>query len=589
MRLSVWLAVGSTVCAFAVVGGLAGVAAADSPPTSVVVNESFTGASVSTSWKLPGVPSGESNQACLTGGTGGPVPGCSSAGSQAGLQLTTATTDQEGGLYYGSSVPSALGLDATFDSYQYGGTGADGIVFFLAASNGATASPITLGSDGGYLGYYQDGTAVDGLTNGYLGVGLDAYGNYANGSLSGSGCGDSSTGPVPQSVVVRGPGTGTSGYCLQDSQQLSGSLNAATATKVPVEVAVNPTGAELTTASGIDVPAGQYVVKVTPIGSSAAITIKQPLPSASGILNSVPLDTNGVPTQLTFGWSAATGASTDFHTVSNVNVTTLAPTATALSIASQPVDTQAGANMTNPGGGDTHILVDADLSGGAIDPNYNGLVTLGFANNPGNASFAGGSSTMTATAVNGVADFSPIVVNNVGFGYTLQASATGLTPATTAAFSVSAAATSCASGTTCTASTTSSSTGDTATVQGLAGSGDAIISATYGGNVAPIYPCKGTSGGILTFSGDRQKLVTLTMQIKVLPVLLFCYGQPTPFRDITLRMTTHYNAANQEYEGLLPACLPRLSGPCVKSLKVSKHVETVVIVAGAADPHVSRG
>ena len=46
-------------------------------------------------------------------------------------------TTQEGGVFASTSVPTSQGLDVTFNSYQYGGTGADGMAFVLAAVNPA--------------------------------------------------------------------------------------------------------------------------------------------------------------------------------------------------------------------------------------------------------------------------------------------------------------------------------------------------------------------------------------------------------------------------------------------------------------------
>ena len=632
-------------------------------------------------------------------------------------------------MVYSSSVPSSLGLDVTFNSYQYAGTGADGIAFFLAASDptDASASPITLGPFGGHLGYSADQTSsTPGLTNGYLGFGLDAFGNYSNAAYSGSSC-DESLPAMPESVVVRGPGNGTAGYCLLQSQQLSEStLDSADPTSVPVEVAVNPTGSTQTTASGIVVPAGSYAFEVSPIGGDP-VTETGSLPSVSG-LPSGWVDSNGVPFQLTFGWSASTGASTDYHTISNVNVQTLngtpptlgvtlsdnsggtahtgqtvtytaltalsgsnetrpitltdtfpadlvpqtsglggngwncgvsgqtvtctyapqpasgtptgtlpqvlmpvlvsvpagggsvsltdsatagapdatqgtgtdtqtyapapvAPTATVLSFVTQPVDVQVNATMKNADSSTTHIRVAADVTaGGAVDTTYTGNVTLAFGTNAGSASFVVGglpASSITVPAVSGVADFSPIIVNATGFGYTLKATADGLTSATSNSFNVVAAATTCPSGQTCTVTTTSPSTGLSASIAAGTGSGSAVITATFGGNVAPIHPCTGATAGILTFSGNRMKTITLTLPIKQ-KTLVICYGQPTPFLDIFLHKTTYFSTANQEYEGLLPICFKKFTGPCVKSISFTKTTEKVVILSGTADPRIMR-
>ena len=59
-----------------------------------------------------------------------------------------------------------------------------------------------------------------GLANGYLGVGLDVYGNYSSPGFDGTGCPASpswAAAQMPGQVVVRGPGNGTAGYCPVDS------------------------------------------------------------------------------------------------------------------------------------------------------------------------------------------------------------------------------------------------------------------------------------------------------------------------------------------------------------------------------------
>jgi hypothetical protein len=724
-RRRVWLAVGSTLSGFALVWTAAQPAVADTATT--LVNEPFTGTTTSSTWVLPDASTtSASNDACLSADgastSATPVPGCTDAGSQAGLQLTTAKTNQEGGLAYSSSVPTSQGLDVRFDSYQYAGTGADGILFFLAASNptNATESPVTLGPFGGHLGYSTDqSTSTPGLTNGYLGFGLDAYGNFTNGAYAGSDCQETQA-AAPDSVVVRGPGNDTDGYCLLQSDPLGDStLRSADAQDVPVEVAINPTSRTVTTPSGITVAAGTYAFEVSPIGGDP-VTETGSLPDDTYLPDG--WGTNGVPDQLTFGWAASTGAQTDYHTISNVNVDTLtgtpstlsvllqddsngaaqsgdtvhydatvsiadadetqqitltdtfpaqlvpqtpilgasgwncgvtgqtvscthppagvgklstieipvhvnippgpslsvpdtatvgapdatqgsdtdtqtyapapvAPSATVLSFVTQPVDVQVNTTMTNADSSTTHIRVAADLtSGGAVDTTYTGNVTLGFGTNPSGAQFVvGGSpaSSITVPAVNGVADFSPIIINATGFGYTLQAMAAGLTSATSNTFNVVAAATTCPSGKTCTVTTTSPSTGINAAIVAGSGSGTAVITATFGGNVAPIHPCTGATAGILTFSGNRQKTITLTIPIKqASPV--FCYGQPTPFIDFFWHKTTYFSQANHEYEGILPFCVKNFTGPCVKSITLTKTTEKVVILSNAADPRAMR-
>ena len=82
---------------------------------------------------LPTPGAGGSNFACLTAAGNknktGPLSTCSAPNDSQGsgtLRFTQAVTGQEGGVFASTSVPTSQGLDVTFNSYQYGGTGADG-------------------------------------------------------------------------------------------------------------------------------------------------------------------------------------------------------------------------------------------------------------------------------------------------------------------------------------------------------------------------------------------------------------------------------------------------------------------------------
>jgi streptogramin lyase len=63
-----------------------------------------------------------------------------------------------------------------------------------------------------------------------------------------------------------------------------------------------------------------------------------------------------------------------------------------------------------------------------VNTAFNGNVTIALDANPGPSSLGG---TLTVAAVNGVATFSGLTLNNPGIGYTLQVSSTGLNPTTT--------------------------------------------------------------------------------------------------------------------------------------------------------------
>ena len=206
---------------------------------------------------LPAAPTG-TNAACLSAAgnaTANPLASCPSATDPQGsgkLRLTSSATTQEGGVFASTSVPTSQGLDVTFNSYQYGGTSADGIAFVLAAVDPANPqTPTTIGQSGGALGYSAKTSvtpALVGLSDGYIGIGLDSYGNFSN-KYEGTGCTDppNIAQAMAGEVVVRGPGNGTVGYCaLQSSaatatsQKLTLRATTRAASVVQVEVVFNP-------------------------------------------------------------------------------------------------------------------------------------------------------------------------------------------------------------------------------------------------------------------------------------------------------------------------------------------------------------
>jgi gliding motility-associated-like protein len=125
------------------------------------------------------------------------------------LRLTDATTGQNGYMYIDIPFSSGFGVKASFEYFSYGGTGADGLTVFLF--DGATTS-FAPGGFGGSLGYAMN-RSVPGLTNAYMGVGFDSFGNFGNNSENKIGSFPSGGNILhPNSIVVRGPGQGYNGY-----------------------------------------------------------------------------------------------------------------------------------------------------------------------------------------------------------------------------------------------------------------------------------------------------------------------------------------------------------------------------------------
>jgi hypothetical protein len=84
------------------------------------------------------------------------------------------------------------------------------------------------------------------------------------------------------------------------------------------------------------------------------------------------------------------------------------------------------------------LTITAEDSLGNLDPSYSGVVTLSMATSPGGGALGG---ALSAMAVGGVARFNDVTIDQPGSGYTLQATAAGLSSSTTAPITVAPAGT----------------------------------------------------------------------------------------------------------------------------------------------------
>ncbi|WP_122818849.1 DUF7507 domain-containing protein [Nocardioides pantholopis] len=341
--------VAATVCALtaatlSVVPDAARTAAYADPPTggTTIVSETFTGTSVADpSWTVQG-------DTCLTGARTAPpagaaqIPTCAThrtgpvpaLGATPGyLQLTDASTQTAGSALYNRPIPATAGVTITFDQFQYGGTGADGIGFFLV--DGSTDLTRT-GAPGGSLGYAQrtaeGGVPEPGVEGGVLGVGLDAYGNYFDdGESRGTGCPEnersSSTAEgavAPNVITLRGPGEGLTGYCYL-------------ASTTPADPAdPNDPGTTLNGGTGTlraRTLAGswrQVNVTVTPAPDPRVIVQVRYNPSNPNDPWITELDVPAppdLPSTYKFGLSGSTGGVTDVHLIRNAVVRSVNPLA----------------------------------------------------------------------------------------------------------------------------------------------------------------------------------------------------------------------------------------------------------------------
>jgi type IV pilus assembly protein PilY1 len=170
----------------------------------LVISDTLNGRASSYNWLAI-------NGACLTAGDGtGSIPACAGLpyyGSavqvggatgrlpdtpgQGALRLTNGDRlplgwngdNQNGAVVSNFTFPSHQGLEVTFTTMTYGGdgllgTGADGMSFFLMDG----AQPPAIGALGGSLGYSCSNinSLSDGVRRGYLGVGIDEFGNFSS-------------------------------------------------------------------------------------------------------------------------------------------------------------------------------------------------------------------------------------------------------------------------------------------------------------------------------------------------------------------------------------------------------------------------
>lgn len=270
---------------------------------SPLLNESFRNGTVAGSnWVVGG-----SSTPCLTAsGSGSSVPGrCSGASDAAGsgaLRLTPAEDNKTGFVMWNSPLATSAGLDISFRQFQYGGDGADGIAFFIADGAHALTAP---GAFGGSLGYHNrvPSPAANGLPNALLGIGLDAFGNFAGESTNPLCTPPANTGNAayPNSVTVRGPGNGATGYCILGGPTTSPSTLRAD----------RASGGRLVRVKVDDNSVGSPKVTVW-IDGSQVVQVDRPALSSS----------------FKFGFSASTGDSNDVHEIRDLQVgtvTTLAP------------------------------------------------------------------------------------------------------------------------------------------------------------------------------------------------------------------------------------------------------------------------
>ncbi|QDA58605.1 T9SS type A sorting domain-containing protein [Hymenobacter jejuensis] len=263
--------------------------------------ESFKNTTTTGSGFILGGPT-TTNKATLTAASGVDADG---AGY---LRLTNNTGNQAGYAIDNASFPAPSGFSISFEFFSYGGTGADGFSVFFIDADKTSAAAFTSGASGGSLGYAQKTAdpVSNGVPNGYIGIGIDEYGNYTNpteGRVGGPG-------PVADAVAIRGAGNGRS---ATDYPYIAGSGTLPFSVDVATTRANVPTNADYRRA---------YIDVVPQIsGGVTTYSIRVRIQHGSVVTTAI----NGVtvptpPNNLRIGFAGSTGGSTNYHEIRNLAI-----------------------------------------------------------------------------------------------------------------------------------------------------------------------------------------------------------------------------------------------------------------------------
>ena len=228
------------------------------------------------------------------------------------LQLTSSAGNEATYAYDTNSFASTHAtITATFNYAAYNGSGADGITFFLADAS----QTFGVGAYGGSLGYAQKtnagtggvsgGADINGMNGGYLGIGIDEWGNYSNGTEGRIG-GINTPNLTPNAIAVRGPGSGLTGY-----NYLGGSGTLGTPLSYPGQT-TRPSGAQMETIKMVLTSTNQLTVSIE-FGNSG-VFITEFTADLSGYAR---------PNNLIMGFTGSTGGATDIHQVQDVALTSV--------------------------------------------------------------------------------------------------------------------------------------------------------------------------------------------------------------------------------------------------------------------------
>jgi hypothetical protein len=169
---------------------------------------------------------------------------------------------------------------------------------------------------------------------------------------------------------------------------------------------------------------GSVTVSINTGPAGAALTGTATVAAAGGVatFSNVILDKTGTYTLRAQATGLADAISASFDVTTGLSRQAV--------FATQPSDVTAGGSITPP------VVVEVRDLQGNVDATFSGLVTIAIGINAGGGTLSGGS----VNAVAGVATFANLIIDKSGIGYTLRASATGVTTGVSNPFTVTAGA-----------------------------------------------------------------------------------------------------------------------------------------------------
>ena len=198
-------------------------------------------------------------------------------------------------------------IEVEFDYYAYNGSGADGIAVTFSD---ASVTPVP-GSFGGALGYAQRNNGTPGFAGGWLGVGIDEYGNFSNANEGKSG----GSGFARDAVALRGSGSGQTGYnFLTSTGTLTPGVDQSGATPAPghrYRIAVDHTMGGREAYVSVERDTGSGYVQIVPPFDIYAVN---------------PTQVN-VPTNWVVSFTGSTGGATNIHEIENLSICAAQPIA----------------------------------------------------------------------------------------------------------------------------------------------------------------------------------------------------------------------------------------------------------------------